>query len=67
MPIYEYVCSKCGLNFELRRSFGEVDKDANCPKCQGAAKRTFSVFTPASKDQHGVSRPVGRPWGYYEP
>ena len=44
MPIYEYNCTKCGMDFELIRSFREVDKPAYCPKCKIKGRRLLSVF-----------------------
>ncbi len=51
MPFYEYVCPKCELKFELRRSFSQANDDAPCPKCQSLAKRAFSTFV--ARDQWG--------------
>jgi putative FmdB family regulatory protein len=36
MPIYEFMCAKCGHVFESLVGMGR-DKDAVCPKC-GAAE-----------------------------
>ena len=41
MPIYEYQCTKCSLQFEVRRGFGE-NSSAPCPKCQEKGRRLFS-------------------------
>ena len=41
MPIYEYRCTRCFLQFEVKRSFGE-NSSAPCPRCQGEAQRVFS-------------------------
>ncbi len=41
MPIYEYRCSLCSCDFELRRKFGD-DSGASCPKCSGEGHRIFS-------------------------
>ncbi len=41
MPIYEYRCSVCSCDFELRRRFGD-DSGASCPKCNGHGQRVFS-------------------------
>jgi putative FmdB family regulatory protein len=35
MPTYEYICSDCNANFELRRSISQIDDPATCPKCSG--------------------------------
>jgi putative FmdB family regulatory protein len=40
MPIYQYVCSKCNTNFELKQSFND-ESIASCPKCKSNAKRLF--------------------------
>jgi putative FmdB family regulatory protein len=40
MPIYQYVCSKCNTNFELRQGFND-ESVASCPKCKCQARRLF--------------------------
>jgi putative FmdB family regulatory protein len=40
MPIYQYCCSKCNTNFDLRQGFDD-DNVAACPKCKGEANRRF--------------------------
>lgn len=42
MPIYEYRCPKCGVNFELMRRMVEIDKPAPCPQCGTEAERVVS-------------------------
>ena len=44
MPIYEYLCPKCTFKFELKRSFGEAEKPATCPKCKSKAQKLISGF-----------------------
>lgn len=44
MPIYEYLCTKCKMEFELMRPFNEVDKTAKCPKCKSEARKQISNF-----------------------
>ncbi len=41
MPVYEYECCDCSVQFELRRSFAD-DSEAYCPECRGAGHRLFS-------------------------
>ncbi len=41
MPIYEYKCEGCLLQFELRKSFNE-DGGNPCPQCGSNARRLFS-------------------------
>ena len=40
MPIYQYRCSNCNLQFELRQSFNDKPI-ADCPTCHGVARRLF--------------------------
>ncbi len=44
MPIYEYYCTKCGLDFELIRSVSHSDDPAPCSECGEPADRQLSNF-----------------------
>jgi putative FmdB family regulatory protein len=44
MPIYEYRCTKCGNEFELRRPFSEVQTPALCPQCGASSEKLISGF-----------------------
>ena len=35
MPYYEYVCSDCNSEFELKRSMKQIDDPTTCPECHG--------------------------------
>ncbi len=41
MPIYQYRCLNCQLQFELKQSFHDKPI-ADCPNCHGIARRLFS-------------------------
>lgn len=41
MPIYQYRCLNCNLQFELKQSFNDKPI-ADCPTCHGIARRIFS-------------------------
>ena len=41
MPIYQYRCLNCNLEFELKQSFHDKPI-ADCPGCHGIARRIFS-------------------------
>lgn len=41
MPTYEYRCTQCLFQFELKRGFKD-DSPVSCPKCQGQTRRLFS-------------------------
>ena len=44
MPIYEYYCTGCGIDFEVMRSVSQSDEPANCEKCGNPAERQLSNF-----------------------
>ena len=44
MPIYEYQCPKCGIDFELMRRMSELNEPALCPQCSAEAGRLTSGF-----------------------
>ena len=49
MPIYEYRCTQCGENFEVRQGMGEDGSKVTCPKCQaGNPKKLLSTFFSSS-------------------
>jgi putative FmdB family regulatory protein len=67
MPVYEYVCRKCGHEFE-ELVFGAEKLD--CPKCKSSRlEKKFSVFgtqgessSPAESETPGCGR-CGDPRG----
>lgn len=40
MPIYEYRCTRCGLQFEVTHAVGETVE--RCEQCGGPVRRVFS-------------------------
>jgi putative FmdB family regulatory protein len=53
MPIFEFVCGRCGKRFSVLT--GVVEPETRCVRCGGAATRKFSSFaTP------GLGRPRSR-------
>jgi len=41
LPIYEFQCTGCCHQFDLKRSFGD-NSSASCPRCNDEARRVFS-------------------------
>lgn len=41
MPVYEYQCTACENQFELRQKFSD-DPAKECPKCGGEVKKLIS-------------------------
>jgi putative FmdB family regulatory protein len=46
MPLYEYSCGKCGLEFEELKSSRDQSDTTPCPNCKEASKRQMSSFAP---------------------
>ena len=42
MPVYEYRCTACNHQFELRQKFSDAPAD-HCPKCGGAVHKMVSA------------------------
>lgn len=57
MPTYEYVCSDCNAQFELRRSIKQIDDPTTCPRCRGArvARQISKVIAFSHSDGGSVS------------
>ncbi len=49
MPVYEYVCKKCGTAFEATRRIDDKDEEVQCPFCyEKECERLPSVFSSGS-------------------
>ncbi|MFK5925802.1 MAG: zinc ribbon domain-containing protein [Desulfuromusa sp.] len=48
MPLYEYQCEDCGLNFEVRQKFAD-EPIKTCRHCGGHVKKMISYATFALK------------------
>lgn len=59
MPIYEYNCSHCDFKFELLRPLNQATDEASCPHCHNKAERILSTFCSFTKDESGLTTPVG--------
>ncbi|HEX78106.1 MAG TPA: zinc ribbon domain-containing protein [Dehalococcoidia bacterium] len=57
MPLYEYVCPSCQLNFERLRPMSGAD-DTPCPRCHEVARRKLSTFASFSKSAEGDIAPI---------
>ena len=60
VPLYEYLCARCDVKFDLLRSFSQADAPVVCPECRGDdAKRMISLFASFARGSDGSTRPVG--------
>jgi putative FmdB family regulatory protein len=44
MPVYEYRCNACNIQFELRQKFSDPPAD-RCPKCGGTVRKLVSAVS----------------------
>jgi putative FmdB family regulatory protein len=44
MPIYEYCCNVCNIQFELRQKFSDPPAD-RCPTCGGTVRKLVSAVS----------------------
>lgn len=71
MPLYDYHCNRCGLDFEVSRSIRDSDVPADCPMCNTAAQRVFTppmmTFTrgAAHESLHSPPTPSTSRWSHH--
>ncbi len=67
MPMYDFVCSKCGEEFEELVSAGDSDTPA-CPSC-GSNKTKRQMSVPAKPKSHAFPFKPGpvMPWAKNPP
>jgi len=65
MPIYEYVCSKCGEKFEKLTALADAHKTQECPKCgKMAGERILSAASLGSSNVRGAGGGGCSPTGF---
>ena len=61
MPIYEYLCPNCNIEFELIRNFGESSQPATCPYCNSESQRLISNFASKTGSYlQSPKKPLGK-------
>ena len=60
MPRYDYKCTVCKTEFELRQSFSEAGTGV-CPQCSGAGQRVFHAVPVIYKGSGFYTTDYGRP------
>ena len=60
MPRYDYRCTSCGSEFELRQTFSEAGS-GTCPLCSGAGQRLFHAVPVIYKGSGFYTTDYGRP------
>lgn len=57
MPIFEYKCAKCELEFEKLVFGSSSENGIHCPKCQSPeVEQLFSCFNGVSRSSDGSTR-----------
>ncbi len=49
MPVYEYYCANCQLEYEIIRTVSKMDDPAPCANCNENGQRQLSNFSFKSK------------------
>jgi putative FmdB family regulatory protein len=44
MPVYEYCCNDCNIQFDLRQKFSDPPAD-RCPQCGGTVRKLVSAVS----------------------
>ena len=42
MPTYQYLCTSCGRDLEIRQSFSDPSLTV-CPECEGSLRKVFNA------------------------
>lgn len=63
MPIYDFRCSECGMEFEVSRARSEAGNPAYCPLDGKEAQRVFSSMGFVVKGQASFSPTPAPPAG----
>jgi len=59
MPIYEYHCAHCDMDFERLRPLRAANEATACPNCQAESLRKISRFASFSRSSSGALSAVG--------
>jgi putative FmdB family regulatory protein len=58
MPLYEYYCPPCSIQFETLRPMSKMNEPATCPNGHQTSERVISMFTAFTKNEAGEPVPV---------
>ena len=53
MPLYEFYCPPCGVQFEILRPMSRLDEPATCPSGHTTSNRVISLFATMRKTAEG--------------
>ena len=58
MPLYEFYCPPCGVQFEVLRPMSKSDEPATCPSGHTTANRIVSMFATFTRSADGQLQPI---------
>ncbi len=58
MPLYEFFCPPCGVQFEVLRSMSKAEEPASCPSGHLTTNRVVSMFASFTKTADGQLQPM---------
>lgn len=62
MPVYEYICPRCGKKFKHRRKVDEKDSELKCPVCgKERPRKLFCAFGTLRASSAGTAHPPSIP------
>ena len=59
MPLYEYLCEKCGQKYESYKRLTEEKKEETCPACGGRAVKMGISLSTAKGTPSGAGSSCG--------
>ena len=66
MPLYDYRCPKCGLEFEVSRPISRATEAALCPRDGAESERVFTMPMTFVKGAGGETPPAPPPAGGHD-
>ncbi len=58
MPLYEFYCPPCGIQFEVLRPMSRTEEPAVCPSGHTTANRVVSMFATFTRTADGSPQPL---------
>jgi putative FmdB family regulatory protein len=56
MPLYEFYCPPCGIQFEVLRPMSKIEEPAVCPTGHETTSRVISMFATFTRTGDGELR-----------
>jgi putative FmdB family regulatory protein len=63
LPLYDFRCPKCGLEFEVSRPISRASEPAHCPQDNTESERVFTMPMTFMRGSAGETPPSPPPGG----